>query len=142
MYRLIMIFAFVLAGCSHNSAKPESVAQESVAVVQEQASEPSPQSEQISATKELHDYLNALSNAQTKDRKAVEAKYGKYIEDFKVSSYAKGLDVEIEGRRDISQKRFNELGKFTANVIRKNRGIKGKIGVYYDFNGKLKHGRF
>lgn len=139
-----MIAALFVAGCTGFSAKAPTKAEAPTKTEQVQTqSVPQPQQKiEQSLPNELKNYLDEQDLLSKKDADEIKARFTNLITDVEVSAFSSGIEAILKGNRAITKKELNQIGKFSANVIRKNRQISGKVNIYYEFDGKSLKGKY
>lgn len=146
--------ALILAGCAMSSeqAKTPEVAQQGCPMHAKMGDSMKQMHQHAHANGDMHAHHDHGAHAKAMAENATQEPKSEsdiILDKFKstltyadVSAYAKGIDVELKGNRALSKKELDEIGKFAAETVRKERGISGKINVYYDFNGKIVKGKY
>lgn len=139
------VLALALAGCASFNTKAPTKSQ--VLTKTETASSKDDSKDSIQQVKEeaqteLQNYLDEQDLLSKKEADIIKARFLDIITGVDISSFAKGIEADIKGKRAITKKELNQIGAFAANTIRKNRQISGQVTIYYEFNGKTLKGKY
>ncbi|BCX78896.1 hypothetical protein [Campylobacter sp. 19-13652] len=138
----LIIAALFIVGCASTQTPTKEQAQTKTEQAQAQSTEQVQQKIEQSIPSDLKNYLDEQDLQSKKDADEIKAKFKNLITSVEVSAFSRGIEAILTGTRAITKKELSQIGTFSANVIRKNRQISGKVNIYYEFDGKTLKGKY
>lgn len=90
---------------------------------------------------EVIDYAMQEEKISKQASDQIKSKYD-FVNSVDISAWSKGIEAQIQGNKNLNKDDFEDLGKFSANAIRKSRGVPGAVHIYYNVGKKTTKGIF